>query len=461
MRGLFSTVIALLLVASAAQGCASTDEMGKSTGALARPGPWRIPASTVTIGDRQTVTLTEAGPWIGPEGCSGTYTPGARELAAYIAESFPGVSGTGGYNCRPIVGIPDEMSVHATGRAIDIDIPTIGAAEEADNDLGDPIGNWLIEHAEEIGIQRVIWDRWTWWSQVPPGYSRSMPYDWEGSHPHNDHLHIELSVRGGNRLTTWFGGSMEPPTPAGCAALGARGGVVDDSDPCFQAFGNPDFWRLETTGYGGSSIWTNAWQSDRPGNWGRWGVRVSSPGDYRVEVNTVAGFAVYSNVRYLISHAGTVSTVYLDQSATTGWRSLGEWRFGGGTDESVAVYDNSADPVASGQRISVDALRLTWAGADPPPPVPDAGVGHDAGPGPGPTVDAGSPLPGEDAGSTPWDVDAGGEPPVADAGVARLVTRDRRGGCAVAAPGAPGWNGSRFGVALLALSLLVARRRRR
>ncbi|MEZ4464481.1 MAG: hypothetical protein R3F43_08225 [bacterium] len=62
-----------------------------------------------------------------------------------------------GYACRQIRG-SSGMSVHGTGRALDIFVPLSGGA--ADNDLGDPIANWLVEHAE-IGVQ-LIWDRTIW-----------------------------------------------------------------------------------------------------------------------------------------------------------------------------------------------------------------------------------------------------------------------------------------------------------
>ena len=58
---------------------------------------------------------------------------------------------------------------------------------EVDNDLGDPLANYLVEHAQEIGIQRVIWDR-TYWRLVT---NREGGYR---AHPHHDHLHVELSV---------------------------------------------------------------------------------------------------------------------------------------------------------------------------------------------------------------------------------------------------------------------------
>jgi hypothetical protein len=100
----------------------------------------------------------------------------------------------------------------------------------------------------------------------------------------------------------------------------------------------------------------------------------------------------------------------------------------------VAVFDNVDGPVAEGQHIVFDALRL----------VPCAGEGQcDAGPGPEPeTPEPETPEPGEDPGSDdPGDGLAGG------------------GGCAaatVASSGANGWM-----VAWLLLACIVIRTGRR
>ena len=67
--------------------------------------------------------------------------------------------------------------------------------------------------------------------------------EYRGTHDHNDHLHIELSVEGGRMETPWFNGPMEPPTSEPCALIGPAGAVIDDSDPCFTAYGPAEYWR--------------------------------------------------------------------------------------------------------------------------------------------------------------------------------------------------------------------------
>src|SRR5690606_35012648 len=161
-------------------------------------------------------------PGVGTSGCSGDLTQGARELRTWLRAAFPQISSIGGYNCRVIDGT-STMSVHGTGRALDIMLPT--HAGDADNDLGDPIGNWLIEHAEEIGIQYIIWDRWTWNASRAAG-SKERAYT--GVNPHVDHLHVELSVDGGAMRTPWFSGPRSLPEVE-CPALPGDGGVVEES----------------------------------------------------------------------------------------------------------------------------------------------------------------------------------------------------------------------------------------
>ena len=79
--------------------------------------------------------------------------------------------------CRPNTANTSQTSVHGTGRAIDVFIPLYRGA--ADNTLGDPVAHWLVTHAQEIGVQLVIWDRSIWGPSTSPD---TRPYT--GPHPH-------------------------------------------------------------------------------------------------------------------------------------------------------------------------------------------------------------------------------------------------------------------------------------
>lgn len=88
------------------------------------------------------------------------------------------------------------MSIHGMGRALDVYIPMSDG--RADNTLGDPVANWAVEHAAELGVQTVIWDRTIW--SVPAKTAR--PYG--GTHPHNDHVHIELTNEAAAQELAWY-----------------------------------------------------------------------------------------------------------------------------------------------------------------------------------------------------------------------------------------------------------------
>lgn len=359
MRRILAPLLACLLA-----GCVGED-VGKVDFALARPGPWVIPADTLAIGDTQYVGYTGAGPWVGPSACGGGLLTGTRQLGDWLEVTFPQVRSVGGYSCRSINGDSTTMSVHATGRAIDVMLPLDGG--EADNDLGDPIGKWLIEHAEQIGIQYIIWDRWTWSPSRTAGAKGRL---YGGAHPHHDHLHVELSPAGGAGRTPWFAGAMEPPADA-CPALGRDGGTVEETSDCFSAYGPAAYWRRETVGHGGSMLWTNAFQNGTPSNWARWHFNLDEGGEYVVSIHAQQPFAAHRATRYTLLHGGVETAIEVDLAGAMGWVRLGEFTFAPGGGQHLSVYDNSPTAVAADQHIPADAIRITRVDTTTPPPDPD------------------------------------------------------------------------------------------
>ena len=192
----------------------------------ARPGMWQLPASTIAVGNSQSL------PYLGASGCSPTQSllPGTRDIADMLRASFPGATSYGGYICRKIAGT-NTWSVHSTGRAIDLFVSLAGG--QADNDLGDPIANWLVENAEYVGISFVVWDRASWGAHRPAGAKHKA---YTGQHPHHDHLHIEVTQAAAARGTRWFADGK----PA------ANGGRARTLDVAFQA----NTTRLWTLGRG-------------------------------------------------------------------------------------------------------------------------------------------------------------------------------------------------------------------
>jgi MYXO-CTERM domain-containing protein len=428
MRGLYMFALggACTLLMQSCGGDHVPGDVGRGEQALAYPGPWVIPPGTLALGDTQTVMYEGAGPWTGEEACAGGLEPGSAILGDYLAAIFPQIMHVGGYACRPVNGSTVTMSVHATGRALDLMLPTIGDDAEADNDLGDPVGEFLIENAETLGVQFIIWDRWDWMAARPAG-EKGKAYT--GAHPHNDHVHVELSAMAAMQTADWFSDVVTPPAIDGCLPLGPDGGVIDELDPCFQAFGAWDYWRsVGDAGYGGSLLWTNAWEHDVPANWARWHIALEAAGEYEVEVFLTSPFSVYPDTRYAVRHAGEETTRHLDQSAAEGWVSLGRYTFGEGDDQWIAVYDNVEGSVEADQHIAVDALRLVRAVTS----TSDAGVPLDP-----PLVDASTGLDGG-----------------ADEGSSMKRRRHRRG-CATS--GSP----SELGLSALLVALLALRSRRR
>ena len=136
--------------------------------------------------------------------CSGGAQSGAITLGNFIRDNFGtymdlDVLGRGVqiYNCRTVRG-GRSNSVHGDGRAVDIFIPTLPGGV-ADNAKGDRIANWLVDNAAEIGIQYVIWDQSSFRGNRQP---QSQCYT--GSHPHNDHIHIELTWAAARSETPFF-----------------------------------------------------------------------------------------------------------------------------------------------------------------------------------------------------------------------------------------------------------------
>jgi hypothetical protein len=122
--------------------------------------------------------------------------PGTLSLANYIETTWPDV-GTVSKTvvCRSIRG-GTQTSVHGIGRAIDVGIGDENDFEAPTSEelaLGNEIRNVLINNAETLGLQRIIWNNQTW-SSSQGGWS---PYT--GTNPHHGHLHIEVNIEAANQ----------------------------------------------------------------------------------------------------------------------------------------------------------------------------------------------------------------------------------------------------------------------
>jgi hypothetical protein len=155
-----------------------------SSDAISVAGRWKITADARAGGARARFAYDDAPLW-GSTRCHGGLRAGAERLRAKLNAQFdPQISRIEGYACRRNTASSARMSVHGTGRAVDIFIPR--ASGGADNTKGDAVANFLVKNAQELGVQMVIWDRSRW--MVGRGEAQYM-----GPHPHDDHVHAELT----------------------------------------------------------------------------------------------------------------------------------------------------------------------------------------------------------------------------------------------------------------------------
>ncbi|MCA9513672.1 MAG: hypothetical protein KC635_01905, partial [Myxococcales bacterium] len=207
-----SLALALPVVGACDEALPTDPAPAIETGAIAISGAWAPPQSTLDVAATQYVPVVDP-PAISPLGhctstnpfaCSCTHPactaayPGTAALDLFLRQRYQYLSAGGLYCCRQNsaqTSVP-KLSVHAIGRAIDLMVPMTNG--DADNTKGDPVANWLVENAEYIGIQRVIWDKRYWNGQRGFGLLSS------ASLPHTNHIHVELSVAGANKQTPFF-----------------------------------------------------------------------------------------------------------------------------------------------------------------------------------------------------------------------------------------------------------------
>ena len=174
--------------------------------------------------------------------CSHGAQSGAIEFGNYMREHFGSLmnlsidgEGIQIYNCRSVRG-GSSPSVHSEGRAVDVFIPMRNGT--ANNTNGDVIANWLIDNAKTIGIQYIIWDRTSWKAAGNPSQKC-----YTGTHPHNDHIHVELTWAASRKQTPFFTGhtisNWANPNPSqnqNNTSIGNQPDISHDSSPII----NPD-----------------------------------------------------------------------------------------------------------------------------------------------------------------------------------------------------------------------------
>lgn len=211
--------VGLTLFVVLVAACSSRDEGAVSgDSALGVKGRWSPPSDVLAAGAKVRIAYEDAPRWTGATACSGQLEPGGHKLGEYLLDHFSDVSSVGGYACRRNTADSSRMSVHGTGRALDVFIPTSNGA--ADNGRGDKVANWLVMHAQRIGVQLVIWDRSIWRANGTNDAAYGGPV------PHVDHIHVELTSAASALSTPWFSDMSDAPDPA---TTTAAGGTDDDA----------------------------------------------------------------------------------------------------------------------------------------------------------------------------------------------------------------------------------------
>lgn len=192
---------------------------------------------------------------------------------------------------------------------------------------------------------------------------------------------------GTNKLRDEFGPdfwhvSSEPPT---CAPVPASGRTIDETDDCFAKAGTATSWYASDKGTDGGCLFTYTTDEPAADNNATWNLTFEADGRYRVEVYTDASLAQTHLARYTVTHAGGTTDVVIDQSATTGYQSLGEFDFVAGEPFSVHLGDNTGEAYVSDAKIAImfDSVRVTPLSPDDGGPDLNGGGDGDAGMGGG------------------------------------------------------------------------------
>lgn len=182
-----------------ATGCSSVDESGSES--QAATSRWSLTSDARNAGSQVRIPYESAPLWNGGRSCGGSLRSGSKALGRELLTRFAQVKSIGGYSCRRNTADGARMSVHGTGKALDVFVPT--RSGRANSEQGDAVANWLVANAAEIGVQLIIWNRSVWRSNG----SNEKPYG--GPVPHIDHLHVELTEHAARKLTPWFEQHLE------------------------------------------------------------------------------------------------------------------------------------------------------------------------------------------------------------------------------------------------------------
>jgi len=147
--------------------------------------------------------------------------------------------------------------------------------------------------------------------------------------------------------------------------------IIDDQDPCFLRHGS--YWWDEASGYDGHHYYTYAIDAADHDCWAQWRFDVIDAQDYDVEVYLPDESNSSVHAPFVVVHNGGSDQVIVDQASGSGWVSLGQFTFASGSDQYVALNDNTGEPVSQRIPVRFDAVRLSPVSSG----GPDGGVTAD------------------------------------------------------------------------------------
>ena len=165
-------------------------------------GVWNPSPEVYAAGQAAQVRYTGGREYCGTHTTQASIPTGTRALRNWMVQNWSAVvqtymPGRG----RDITGCV-HLDVHHEGRAIDFMRP--GGAEG--NEVMEAIASWLVSHADEVGVQEVLYNKTAWFAGDGPGGNRWHSWehgDWGGS-DHSDHVHTSLTPEGAAGSTPWF-----------------------------------------------------------------------------------------------------------------------------------------------------------------------------------------------------------------------------------------------------------------
>lgn len=168
-----------------------------ATGNVARAAVPSPPTNTNLPGD-----LDVASPYVPQDTCDPQAKPGVLAFARLMASHYSE------YNYGISRACTSGVTEHSEGRALDW---MLNAYDRHERGVADSVLAWLMAPdaqgrpgamARRFGVMYVIWDRKIWGTyQMEAGWR-----DYNGPHPHTDHIHFSFSWDGAMQRTSWWTG---------------------------------------------------------------------------------------------------------------------------------------------------------------------------------------------------------------------------------------------------------------